>query len=71
MFRLVALLMAVAGCAPEPTSINAFRADLDRAERMVAACDAGRRSGPVCDNARAGAAAARRDARRRLYRLSR
>lgn len=68
MRRLLALLVVVTGCTPAPSSVDAFRADPERAEQMLAACDAGRRSGQVCDNARAGAAAARRDARKALYR---
>ncbi|MBP7703751.1 MAG: EexN family lipoprotein [Caulobacter sp.] len=65
--RLVALIV-LTGCTPAPTSVDTFRADPGRAERMVDACDAGRTAGPICDNARAGLTAARRDARMTLYR---
>lgn len=64
---LILFVAATAGCAPPP-SVEDFRRDPRRAEQVLAECTAGRRSGPQCDNAHAGATAARRDARLALYR---
>lgn len=64
MRRLVlACALALSGCGPEAISLDAFERHPARAEQVIADCDAGRRRGPVCDDARSGASRAARAGR--------
>jgi hypothetical protein len=59
MRRLVlACALALSGCGPETNSPDAFEREPARAEQVIDDCDAGRRRGQVCDDARLGAARA-------------
>lgn len=61
MRRLIlACALALSGCGSETNSPDAFERDPARAEQVIALCDAGRRRGQVCDDARSGASRAAR-----------
>lgn len=68
MMRALVFALAVAGCAPPTSSIDAFRRDPGSAERTIADCEIGRASGLRCENAAAGLAKARREARMEAFR---
>ena len=63
---ILAALAAVA-CSPQPRSADYFIAHAEEAARVVADCERGAHRGEECVNAKAGVAAARRDARMDAY----
>ncbi len=68
MLRPMLLAVSLVACAREPHSAAEFRRDPAAAERMLAACDSGRRRGEICLQARLGASAAARDRRIETFR---
>lgn len=70
MTRTLTALAAVAvlaACSPQPRSADYFTAHPDEAEKVVADCATGAHRGDECVNAKAGSAAAKRDARIDAY----
>jgi hypothetical protein len=61
------LLGALAACSPKPRSADYFVAHQEEAAQIVADCQTGAHRGAECVNAKAGVAAAKRDARMDAY----
>lgn len=70
-WRLATAALAVlAGCSAEPRSTSYFASHQAEAARVAAACRTGAARGQECVNALAGEAAAKDEARLKLYRRS-
>jgi len=67
--RLLAVgtLAALAACSPAPRSASYFEAHPEETAKVVVDCASGVHRGQECLNAKAGAAAIRRDARMDRY----
>lgn len=63
-------LVSLSACSPEPRSAADFEAHREEAAKVVADCKTDVHRGDECVNARAGAAAAAREARMHAYRKS-
>lgn len=63
-----AWLAGLAACSPEPRSAGYFEAHREEAEKVLAACETGAHRGDECVSAKAGPAAAARDARMEGFR---
>lgn len=63
----VVALAALAGCSPAPRSASYFEAHPEEAAKVVVDCASGVHRGQECVNAKAGAAAIRRDGRMDRY----
>ncbi|HEX5775440.1 MAG TPA: EexN family lipoprotein [Caulobacteraceae bacterium] len=67
---VLAALVGLAGCSPEPRSTAYFEAHGQEAARVVADCGGGTHRGQECANAQAGIAAVERQARMAAYEKS-
>ena len=65
-----ATLVVLAGCSAEPRSASYFVSHQAEAAKVAAACQTGAVRGQECVNALAGEAAAKDEARLKLYRRS-
>ncbi len=64
----IAAMVALGGCSAEPRSASYFASHQAEAARVAAACQTGATRGQECVNALAGDAAAKANARMKLYR---
>jgi hypothetical protein len=62
-----AVLVALSACSPAPRSASYFEAHPEETAKVVVDCAAGAHRGEECVNAKAGAAAIRRDTRMDRY----
>jgi hypothetical protein len=67
---ILALLVAVAACGPQPRAASYFKAHPEEAGKVLVDCVAGTHRGTECDNAKAAEAEIRSDARLSLYNKS-